>query len=379
MKLKVAAPMLLAPVIGLVIGVQMFRSFDPVDTDAHTSAGAPNARHQAAPAFGAAWDDLQALMNADAAGTGRAAFDAALRQRAGAGRAQALQSAFTHWLLAAPAEALGHIGAIPAAERKRVITAAMAALAQRSPASIDRHLAALGKDDLDLGVVIAAMAGSHPDQAVAWIGQHPHYDADGALTAAILPGLLRGNLPLAAAAVSAMNERASIALIEQVTAAYARRDPAQAYAWVTRMIASRPDISPQRLLDDASAAIAAASPDAAAQFMGKSDDPAVRTSLMNELANRKAQEDVASAWQWLDQYSADPAYAEVALNMLYRWSYARPQDVAQLLPRVANPALQASAAAHLARYWQQRDPSGYQQWLASLPPGALRSAAIITD
>jgi hypothetical protein len=43
---------------------------------------------------------------------------------------------------------------------------------------------------------------------------------------------------------------------------------------------------------------------------------------------------------------------------------------------VADAEVQSAAATHLSRFWQQRDPAGYQAWVASLPPGALKNSAM---
>jgi hypothetical protein len=97
---------------------------------------------------------------------------------------------------------------------------------------------------------------------------------------------------------------------------------------------------------------------------------------MSELAIRKGQDNLGQAWNWLGQYGGDPAYAEAAQNLLYRWSYTQPQEVARILPSVGDAALQATATAHLTQLWMKKDPAAYQKWLASLPPGQLRAFAL---
>ncbi|MFP5392625.1 MAG: hypothetical protein ACLGI6_13945 [Gammaproteobacteria bacterium] len=223
---------------------------------------------------------------------------------------------------------------------------------------------------------LAALAEQQPALALEAIRRHPQLDVNGVLSAAVLPALIRKDLALAAETVAAMGARAPVALIQQVAAAYARSDPATAYAWLARVAQGRTDLPPARLVDAVSSSLVASDADAAAHFMGQTPDAGVRKSLMNEIAIRKGQDDLGAAWNWLAQYSSDPAHGEAVQNLLYRWSYTKPEEVARLLPQVTEPDVQAEAAAHLTRFWQQKDPQGYQKWLASLPPGALRNVAL---
>ena len=306
----------------------------------------------------------------------QAAFEDVLREPPGAARADRLRAAFTRWLLAAPDHALAHAALIPAEDRRQVLTAALAALAQRRPDVFERHAGSLPDAGIDLADVVGALAEADPGRALDWVRGHPALDRDGRLSAAMLPALVPANPAGAAGAVAALRERAAPALIQQVAAAVARSDPAQAYAWVRQVSAGRADVTPARLLDAVSVTLAAADPDAAEQFMNRTTDADVRASLLNELAQRKGQDDLGAAWDWLGRYAGDPHYADAAQNLLYRWSWTRPEAVAQILPRVQDAALQADAAVHLTQLWRRKDPAAYEAWLASLPAGPLRTAAL---
>jgi hypothetical protein len=104
-------------------------------------------------------------------------------------------------------------------------------------------------------------------------------------------------------------------------------------------------------------------------------DPQRKSELIREIVAHKAQDDLGTAWTWLLQHRADPGYAENARNLLYQWSYARPEHVAALLPQVASGEAQAAAAQQLAQLWNKKDPHAYQAWVASLPEGPLKAAA----
>ena len=304
------------------------------------------------------------------------AFHAALQAAPGDARTEALQRAFARWLLDAPDDALAHIASIPAEERHAVVTAAFAALALKRPSSFQQYSTALAQYGTDLAVVAAAMADSDPVQALKWVRQYARDDANATLLGAVLPGLLRSDVTLAASTVAAMKAQAPLALVQQVAAAYVRHDPAHAYTWAGQLVEGRTDVAPSRLLDEVSSSLVARDQQAAADFMNQSSAPAIRRSLMSELAIRKGQDDLGAAWTWLEQYGSDPAYADVAQNLLYRWSYTKPQEVAHILPKVSDVGVQANGAAYLTQFWQRTDRSAYQNWIASLPPGQLRSAVL---
>lgn len=114
---------------------------------------------------------------------------------------------------------------------------------------------------------------------------------------------------------------------------------------------------------------------AAQDALATEADPARQRELIREIAAHKAQDDLGSAWTWLLQHRADPGYAENVRNLLYQWSYARPEHVATLLPQVTSGEAQTAAAQQLAQLWHKKDPHAYQAWVASLPEGPLKQAA----
>ncbi len=401
MKLHIVLPFLLAPIAGVLIGVQIFEETENV---AGTGGSEKNGSIHAQPAgrqdsglsqasasangeqtmTGLAFADLMSIMRKGGSGVSapalRASFEAALQQPAGENKTRTLQSAFTGWVLEAPGEALAHMDSIPAEERQTIVANALAALAQQRPDKFASYSKAIGQET---GTVIAATLGamseSNPTEALAWIAQYPNLDEKGELTAVVLPGLIRTNVALAAQTVASMTDRAPVALIQQVAVSYAQHDPAQAYQWVNQVIQERSDASPTQLLNQVSSSLAASNPAEATKYLNRTDDPAIRQSLMSEIAIRHGQESLTTAWNWLSQYNSDPQYAEAAQNLLYRWSYTKPEEVARILPTLNNQELQAAAGTRLSVFWQQRDQASYQAWLASLPPGSLKQAATLAQ
>lgn len=370
-------PLAAASLIGILAGAGFYRaSGQDAAAPAVRAAGAQGNPRQDG-WFGLSFGDLVPGMGSGTAtSAARSAFETALRLPPGDARSAALQAAFSRWMVDAPAEASAHVASIPADDRRAVVTAALAALARASPASLKRYAALLGDGGADLVDVIAAIAERDPALALDWIGRHPQLDVKGVLTAAALPGLIERDVTLAARTVAGMKEDAPVALIQQVASAYARHDPARAYEWAAQVAGGRDDLTPARLMDDVSASLAARDQYAAEEFMERSGDPAIKTSLMSELAIRKGQDDLGQAWRWLGQHGGDPAYAEAAQNLLYRWSYTRPEEVARILPGVHDAGVQATATAHLTQFWMKKDPAAYEKWVASLPPGQLRVNAL---
>ncbi|MGY4828401.1 hypothetical protein ACVNIS_07485 [Sphaerotilaceae bacterium SBD11-9] len=114
---------------------------------------------------------------------------------------------------------------------------------------------------------------------------------------------------------------------------------------------------------------------AAQDALARESDPQRKSELIREIVARKSQDDLGGAWTWLLQHRSDPGYAENARNLLYQWSYARPEHVAALLPQVQSGEAQTAAAQQLAQLWNKKDPHAYQAWVASLPDGSLKAAA----
>ena len=377
MKITIWLPFLLAPVIGGAIGWYLF------DTAHEVPAQERNPVAAASPSMGARFSELANVFDSsaavvDQAPDAQAAFTDALKQPAGPGRLPLLQAAYVRWVLQAPVQALAAIDRIPADERQEIVAQALAMLAQQRPEPFLTY--ANGITDQYTTYMAAAMgllAETNPQLALALVKRNQDRgDPHGVIIGALLPGLIRSDLALAAETVAQMKDQASVAHLQQVAAALARQDPKQAYDWVNRVLANRTDIAPAQVLNDITGSLVAGNPAEAVHYLARTTDPAIRKSLLSEISVQKGQEDLASAWTWLNEYKADAQYGETALNLLYRWSYSKPEEVAKILPMVADAQVQSAAATHLSRFWQKKDPAGYQAWVASLPPGALKNSAL---
>lgn len=386
MKFRILLALVLAPLAGIGIGLQLYQYDQGED---------PSAPGAATPAHEAANDRQTSVSTGDGstnelAFTGiagangayalapelKAVFEKVLVQAPGESRHTALRNAFVEWVLQAPEEAFEHLGRVPREDRPSLTAAALAALAEKDPQKFQRYATWLGKNSSEtLAATLNTLAGQNPAQALKWIKQNPGMDSKRELTKAILPELIRADVNLAAQTVAGMRGELPVALVQQVASAYAKTNPDQAYRWIHELIKDRNDGSAGQLLNDVSSSLAAQDPAKAADYMNRTADSEVKKSLMSEIAVAKSQDDVAAAWTWLNQYNNDPVYPDAAMNLVYRWSYARPQDVANVLPTITDPGMQAQAATHLARQWHQQDRNAFQQWVASLPPGNLKSAA----
>ena len=370
-------PFLAAPILGGAIGWHLFQA--QADPD-------PAAREQstAAPSAGAARQgELANVFDPNAAAVesapdAEAAFAAALGEPPGEGRIKRLQAAYTRWVLQAPLQALAAIERVPAEERQEVVAHALAMLAQQRPEHFLNYANGIGEQYTTyMAAAMAQLAETNAALALSLVNRNQDRgDPHGVIIGALLPALIRSDLALAAETVAQMKDRATVAHLQQVAAAYAVQDPKRAYDWVNQVLAQRTDIAPSQVLNDITGTLVAGNPAEAANYLARTTDPVIRKSLLNEIAIQKGQEDLASAWTWLNEYKGEADYGETALNLLYRWSYAKPEEVAKILPMVADPEVQSAAATHLSRFWQQRDPAGYQAWVASLPPGALKNSAL---
>ena len=306
--------------------------------------------------------------------TARAEFEAALSDRSD-GASDRLRLAYVHWLLEDPAAALARADELPAGERHEVVAAGLTLFAHERPDQALRYLSTLDGDYTPyLAGALGEVAKTDARRALEWVEQNQARDPNGDLYGAVIPALAKVDLSRAAHAVESLGERAPENAFQAVAAEYARRDPARAYTWASEMAAARHD-DPAASLRAVSTAVVTADPAGAAQLLSRTADPAVRASLIGEISQQRGEKDLPGAWQWLGQFKDDPSYDANARELLSRWSYTKPQDVANLLPAVADPELQASAAKQLAGIWQQQDPVRYGAWVGSLPAGPIKSAA----
>ncbi|HTO07603.1 MAG TPA: hypothetical protein VMR86_11190 [Myxococcota bacterium] len=303
-----------------------------------------------------------------------AEFEAARADRSD-GAPERLRLAYVHWVVADPSAALAHAGELPEDERHALVAAGLTLLAQDRP---EEALEALGNVDGDftpyLADALGEIARKDPRRALEWLEKNRERDPNGDLAGAIIPSLAGADLSRAAQLVESLGDRAPEAAVQAVAAEYARRDPARAYAWAGEMAAARHD-DPAEGRRAVSAALVAEDPGRATQVLAGATDPAVRASLIAEISQQRGQQDLNGAWDWLGQFKDEPSYGENARGLLSRWTYTQPQAVADLLPAVTDPELQASAARELAKAWQQQDPVRYGAWVATLPPGPLKAAA----
>jgi hypothetical protein len=266
---------------------------------------------------------------------------------------------------------------VPIDLREVVVAPALAKLAEQQPTQALSVLAGVTENyAMYAAAVLSVIARTHPRRALDWAVQNADRDPRGEMLRAIVPALAPANLDLAARTVAAMADRAPVSVIQQIASEYALRDPQQAYAWARSVAQTRSPAVMVELVNGVSAALAAHSVDDAAALLEESVDPRIRASLIREIANRKSEADVREAWTWLSQYSADASYPENARNLLYRWSYVRPEEVAGLLRNVTDADMQDAVARELSLQWQRRDPGAYQAWVGALPPGPLKSTML---
>jgi hypothetical protein len=302
-------------------------------------------------------------------------FEAALAQPEGEVRLASLRAAFAQWLLTAPVAAMNAAERIPFESREAVITVALAKLAEQKPTEALDVVGRITENYATYAsAVLGVIATTDPRRALDWAALNADRDPRGEMMHAIVPVLARSNPDMAARAVVAMGDRAPTSLIQHVAAEYAMRAPLQAYAWA-RSVGGASSVADE-VVNGVSASLAARDIDRAASLLKGAADPSIRASLIREIANRKSEADLHEAWTWLSQYSADASYPENARNLLYRWAYLRPDEVASLLDTVTDPEIRVAAARELALQWQRRDSGAYHAWLDAQPAGPMKSAML---
>jgi hypothetical protein len=307
----------------------------------------------------------------EAASTPQDAFASAVAEADGEWKYTQLTAAFTRLLSQSPEEALRVADRIPIEYRQQVVSAALAQFAAQKP---DRALGAIDGITANygtyLGVVLGVLAEQNPGYAVEIAIQNAHRDPTGEIFSSLIPALVHSNLDMAASVVNAM-EKPPLPLIQQVASGYARNDPERAYQWAAQSARRSGHNSVDEAVNTLSMSIALSSPEAAMNFLGRTQDATIRNSLIRAISQRMGQQDLRTAWRWLSQYRTEAAYSENAGNLLYRWSYVKAEEVAELLPSIEDRGMQSAVAEELATAWQRSDPNAYQAWRSSLPSNSI--------
>ena len=291
------------------------------------------------------------------------AFSSALAQADGEWKSVQLTAAFTRLLTHSPAEALREIDRIPVDYREQVVSMALAQLAAQEPDRVLDYIAAIDVNYATyLGAVLGVIAQRDPRRAVEIAIQNSHRDPTGAVFSALIPVLVHVDIEMAAGVVSGM-DKAPATLVQQVASEYARTDPDRAYEWASAVARRHGRNSADEAVDALSMSLAMSNPEVAVDFLGRTQDATIRTSLIRAVSQQMGQQDLRSAWTWLSQYRTDASYDESARNLLYRWSYLKPAEVAELLSSIDDREIRSAVADELAAAWQRKDPSAYEAWL----------------
>lgn len=308
---------------------------------------------------------VQICRSADEVLTPEEAFSSALAQTDGEWKSAQLTTAFTRLLAHSSGKALREVNRIPIDYRQQVVGSALAQLAAQQPERVLGYLEGISDNYATyLGIVLAVIAQRDPRRAVDIAMQNTHRDPTGEAFRTLIPVLVQSNLEMGASAVGAMS-KPSVALIQQVASEYARNDPDRAYQWTFEVARHNGRDSVNEAVDALSVSLAISSPELAANFLSRTPDPIVRNSLIRAISQQMGQQDLHSAWAWLSQYRTDSSYSENARNLLYRWCYVKPEEVAELLVSIEDREIRSAVADELAAAWQRKDPEAYEAWLGS--------------
>lgn len=300
-------------------------------------------------------------------------FVAALRL----GKLPEIEAAYQRWMLVSPAEALRAATRLPSEHSRRIQSKALALLAEHDPATFLRY--ANGQQD-HLPAILAWVADSNPNAALRLLTQLPEADAEAKRKwmAAMLPRLVAVDPSIAAQAVTATGNSVTLDQVQQVAAGYARKDITLALQWAAQVLAVRNSslgVSANQAMRDVVSSLVASAPDAAEQFLLQPGNEHLKPVFEREIAMQKAQDDLAVGWAWL-QKRGTPSAQMSGADMLHRWSYTRPQEVARILPTLDPSPVQTQIATQLGRSWSRKRSASFEAWVGSLPLGPIREAAL---
>lgn len=295
-------------------------------------------------------------------------FVTALEMSEGEDKAARLTAAFSRWLDQSPTSALRDIDRIPADYRLQVIGAALSQLAASEPGRALEYAEGITENRANhLASIVSVIAQRDPQRAVEIATGQQYRDPTGEILRSLLPVLAASNLELARSTVEHI-DKPSLESIQQVANEYARTDPLGAYDWAIALAEQDGRDARSTAIEALSESIALRSVEAASDLLTRIEDPSIKVSLIRAISQRMGQEDLRSAWTWLNQYRTDAGYSENARNLLHRWSYVKPQEVAEILPTVADQEIRVAVVDELSSAWQKKDPGAYRSWVESLAP-----------
>jgi hypothetical protein len=179
---------------------------------------------------------------------------------------------------------------------------------------------------------------------------------------------------------------------------WAQADPVKAIAWLQ-------GISKAEIWFLVPAEWAKRDPQAAIAYATTLPDGQLKTDLITQGLTSWAQADGPSAWAWTQKQPASETRTRQMLNVVTHWALVDPAAAAAKLPETAqfhetveektngeendfgnfgmfpsfkNPPNE-QAYADVAKTWTERDPAQAAAWIATLPAGSERDAAVVAQ
>lgn len=325
-----------------------------------------------------------------------------------------------------PQRLLAMLDKLPSESRTNVRQAAARAIAARDPRQAMSFLETLpvGQERDNLVQTIAQnLARQDPDAAIAWVGSINPPPRDG--MRAVIQGIaavdfnravdmvLRevrgvGNgvpgasgpgggfsplvgsvsslsliIPIVASQRAAANAEGMLRLLDgliesgaegrslmsSTVSLWVQTDAPRATSWVLTNV----DRLPAGLLENVAERLAVSDAERAAAVADQVP-PARRSEWVAGVAGGLAQQDAASATQWLERFRGQPGYDAGLGAAARRLSQFDPSAAARLLMQ-ASPAVQAQSASQVVMQWSEIDPPAAARWIESLGNEQARLAA----
>jgi len=159
--------------------------------------------------------------------------------------------------------------------------------------------------------------------------------------------------------------------VQTLVNVWARNDPDEALSW---LVSHGKDVG-RGALNQAAESLARQNPDAAIRVT-QSLPAEERDGWIRAVASGYADSDPAAAKAWIERYRGQAIYDAGMMAIAQASARRDPASAAALLPSLADAAGRERLATTVAQQWSERDPRAARDWVATLPPGSLRDAAL---
>ena len=252
-------------------------------------------------------------------------FDEAL-MLTGARRQQQLMAAMSLWMRSDPDAALSRLGDLPnPQERKNMLRMIISVQGRQDPLAALETLRNYAPDDLELeSQALTMLVHQNPEIGMPYVEAFVKRTGNVNILANVVSTLAQNDIQSAIDYAEAVDQKHRQTVMQRLAHTYIRTNPEEGMHWVM----SLDDKSIQRA---AISALPQSDMDLAELWLDRINDAELETSLLQNIANTKANTSPEHAHDWLQEHQDKDGYSNAMTNILYQWTSQDPERAAELL------------------------------------------------